>query len=70
MTISREEALQIARRDAAEAYGDLSRYTVEIQLDSDNWRVDYRLTGRRAGGGPHYLISEKDGSILAKRYEQ
>lgn len=69
--IGKDEALEIARRDARLAYGDLAPYEVSIDLREGNWQVDYALRDREAqGGGPHYVISAETGEILSKRYEQ
>lgn len=70
--VDREQALDIAREDAVQVYGDLESYAVSIHLDDDGvWRVDYELLDPDAqGGGPHYVISADSGEILDKRYEQ
>jgi hypothetical protein len=69
--ISCDQALQIARLDAEKAYRDLSPFRIEIVLEPDGWHIDYELKnlGLR-GGGPHYVIDARDGTILSKRYEQ
>ena len=70
-SISREQALDIARKDALHAYRDLTPYRVEATLREDGWHVDYVLKNERAdGGGPHYVIDARDGHIVRKRYEQ
>ena len=69
--IEKEQALEIARRDALLAYRDLNPYDVRIELRDGNWKIDYELRDKRAqGGGPHYVISAETGAILSKRYEQ
>jgi uncharacterized membrane protein YkoI len=69
--VNKKRALQIAQKNAKQAYSDLSVYTVEIKLDEDKWYIDYRLKDKNLdGGGPHYIISVKTGEILSIRYEQ
>lgn len=68
--ITEQQALEIARKDAATAYRDLSIYTVRVSREADGWHVDYELTDpSMLGGGPHYVISES-GEIARRRYEQ
>lgn len=70
-SISRNQALQIARMDAEKAYRDLLKYRVDAKLEQDGWHVDYELKDSNAnGGGPHYVIDPVDGKIVSKRYEQ
>lgn len=69
--ISSDQALQIARLDAENAYGDLSPYRINIVLERDGWHIDFELRDSEAeGGGPHYVIDPTNGKILSKRYEQ
>lgn len=66
-----DQVLAIAQHDAVNAYGDLSKYRIQLELDEDGWHVDYELKDARLkGGGPHYLIEATTGIIVAKRYEQ
>lgn len=70
-SISRDQALQIARTDAEKAYRDLSKYRVDAKLEQDGWHVDYELKDPNAnGGGPHYVIDPVNGKISRKKYEQ
>ena len=70
-SISRDQALQIARADAEKIYRDLSGYRVDLKLEHDGWHVDYELKDPELdGGGPHYVIDPVSGKILSKRYEQ
>jgi hypothetical protein len=70
-SISRDQALQIARMDAEKAYRDLLKYRVDVKLEQDGWHVDYELKDPNAnGGGPHYVIDSVNGKIVSKRYEQ
>jgi hypothetical protein len=49
----------------------LSIYQVKTELKDGNWHVDYELKGEAmAGGGLHYIISARTGTILERRYEQ
>jgi hypothetical protein len=69
--ISEAEARTIAHEEAAQAYRDLSIYTVSARLDGDRWSVDYELTDETLlGGGPHFVIAADTGEILSRRYEQ
>lgn len=69
--ITEDEAREIAREDAVHAYRDLSVYNVSARLQDGQWYIDYELKDDMLlGGGPHYVISEKTGAIVAKRYEQ
>ena len=69
--ITEKEALKIAQEDASRAYRDLSPYAVTAKFEGGTWYVDYNLICKTcAGGGPHYVISGTDGTILKKRYEQ
>jgi hypothetical protein len=71
VTIDKDEALKIAKTDAARQYRDLSVYDVMIELNNGNWKVDYELKDKDSqGGGPHYLISITTGKIVSFRYEQ
>jgi uncharacterized membrane protein YkoI len=69
--IACDQALGIAQADAAQAYRDLSQYSIRLSLDEDGWHIDYELRepGLK-GGGSHYVIDARTGAILSKRYEQ
>ncbi len=69
MAITQKEALEIARADAQSAYADLSVYKVDAQLEKGNWVIAYALLQGR-GGGPQYIISGTNGSIIQKVYYQ
>jgi hypothetical protein len=70
-TITGEQAAQVARLDAEQAYKDLSPYRVTLALEDDGWHVDYELKDPQVnGGGAHYLIDQFTGQIVSKRYEQ
>jgi hypothetical protein len=63
--------LRIAHEDGLAAYRDLSGYRVSIELRPDGWHVDYELSNPNLnGGGPHYVIDPRAGTILSKYYEQ
>ena len=69
--IDKEKALEIANNDARKVYRDLSIYNIKAELIDEEWHIDYNLSNpQMVGGGPHYIISTKTGSILSYRYEQ
>ncbi len=69
--LSSDEVLRIARLDAERAYRDLTPYRISIVLEADGWHVDFELKDTHLnGGGPHYVIDPRTGTILGKRYEQ
>jgi hypothetical protein len=69
--ITSDEALKIARLDAEKVYRDLAQYRIVVELHEDDWHVDYELKNRHTqGGGPHYVIDAKAGTIRSKKYEQ
>lgn len=67
--ITEKEALEIAKADAQTAYEDLTPYKVDAHQEDGNWVISYAPAQGR-GGGPHYVISGADGSILEKVYYQ
>jgi hypothetical protein len=70
-TITSDEALRIARLDAEKAYRELTPYRALVELVQDGWCVNYELKNRQAqGGGAHYVIDAKTGTIRSKKYEQ
>ena len=70
-SISCDEALAIARKDAETAYRDLSGFRIIIERKVDGWHIDYELSDVYIkGGGPHYVIDTMTGKIVDKRYEQ
>ncbi len=73
-TIRCDQALAIAHADAALVYPNLlTRYRIEIRLESSGWVVEYHFRGTdrfHTGGGPHYLIQPETGEILSKTYYQ
>jgi hypothetical protein len=69
--ISKEEAIRVARDDAARVYRNLDDYEVSAALHPDGWHVDYELVNSKLeGGGAHYVIDRQTGAIKARRYEQ
>jgi hypothetical protein len=71
LAITSDQALRIARLDGEKAYGDLTPYRIEIQLEEDGWHVDYELKNPDLNGsGPHYVIDAVNGTIASKVYEQ
>lgn len=70
-TVSPDQALAMAHRDALKAYRDLSPYRIVIALQDDGWHIDYDLVDpKMTGGGPHYIVDTETGEIVGKRYEQ
>jgi len=69
--ISPDEAREIALRDAAGVYRDVSIYEIDTTPREDGgWDVAFRLADPSLdGGGPEYEIAG-DGTIAAKRYYQ
>jgi hypothetical protein len=66
-----EQALPIARLDAAAAYGDLDAFRITIARQPDGWHIDDELLdAMHDRGGPHYVIDARSGKILATRYDQ
>lgn len=70
VSTSREDALAIARRDAAQAYSSLESYNVTACELTNVWRVIYSPEGGLDGGGPEYVIDKRTGRIINKRYYQ
>jgi hypothetical protein len=69
--VDKETSLKIAEKDADISYRDLSIYNVKAELKENRWYVDYNLSNPdMLGGGPHYVICAKSGSIITRRYEQ
>ena len=69
--IDEARAREIAERDAAQAYRDLSIYTVSARLAEGYWHIDYELSDETLlGGGPHYVIAAETGEVVNRRYEQ
>ena len=69
--ITSDQALKVARLDAETVYRDLVQYRILVELHQDGWHVDYELKNRHSqGGGPHYVIDAKAGTIRSKKYEQ
>ena len=69
--IDEQRAREIAAAEAAQAYRDLSIYTVSARLEDGSWYVDYDLTDETLlGGGPHFVISGETGEIVGRRYDQ
>lgn len=76
-TVSREEAIAIAQKDAYQAYGDkvdLDQFAIIVCEQARVWRVnfDYKLApGQNMehlpnGSFPKYVIDKKTGKILYK----
>jgi hypothetical protein len=71
MSITSDQALQVARLDGERAYKDLTPFRVVVALEADGWHIDYELKNPQLnGGGPHYVVDALSGTIVSKRYEQ
>ncbi len=75
MTVTCDQALKIAQADGVQAYGNLTRFRVEITLEDDGWHVNYFVHQRNGsrfltGGGPHYVINAASGAIVQATYFQ
>jgi hypothetical protein len=69
--ITSDQALKVARLDAEKTYRDLTPYRILVELHQDGWHVDYEPKNRHSqGGGPHYVIDTRLGTIRSKVYEQ
>jgi Zn-dependent metalloprotease len=69
--ISKEAALEIARRDAKKESVDLGVYEVVALEEVSAWRVVFRLNRKGLnGGGPKYLIDKATGAIVERKYTQ
>lgn len=69
-SISRENALAIAKKDALKTYGSLELYDAMVCELSWVWRVTYSPKGGLDGGGPEYVIDKVTGEITDKKYNQ
>ena len=74
-TVTSDQALKIAQADGVQAYGNLTRFRVEITLEDDGWHVKHFIQQRNGsrfltGGGPHYVIDAATGDIVRKTYFQ
>lgn len=69
--ITKENAIEICKRDASCAYSDLSDYEIKVTQENENWRVDFNLKEPYSvGGGPHYVLSVLTGEIIYRRFDQ
>ena len=70
-SISCDEALAIARKDAEYGLSGSLGFRIIIERRVDGWHIDYELSDvYLKGGGPHYVIDAMTGAIVSKRYEQ
>lgn len=67
--MTREEIIDIARKDAAAKYTDLSVYTIEAEQQGDVWHIRFEPKPGVNGGGPVYVIDAK-GAVVSKKYYQ
>jgi hypothetical protein len=68
--ISKQKALEIARKDASGVYRNMGFFKPSVDFKDGHWVVNFTsVNSRHAGGGPKYVIN-KAGEIVSKRYEQ
>ena len=66
-TISREEAIQIARKDAEGDYNPSFLENAAVTLEDDGWHVDLELVNMPYPHDIlHYIIDAKNGGIISK----
>ena len=71
VSVSREQAVEIARTDATRAYRDLSGYEPVANLGHGVSLIEFQLKDRDlVGGGPSYVIDAETGEVLSKKYHQ
>jgi len=69
--VSGDQALSVTHLDSERAYGDVSRFRVQVSLEPDGWHVEYQVKNPLTkGGAPHYVIDASSGQIISKRYYQ
>ena len=68
--IAKTDAINIAEKDAAQAYGSLTKFRLTVCELKNAWRVIYAPEEHLNGGGPEYLIDKNTGGILDKQYYQ
>ncbi|HRY28725.1 MAG TPA: hypothetical protein P5079_01660 [Elusimicrobiota bacterium] len=64
--ISKEEAVEIARKDAGQAVGSLARYEILAHPRPNGWHVDFVHKKKKTYDGPGYVIGY-DGRIVSKK---
>jgi hypothetical protein len=65
--ISKEAALEIARREAKKDSERLGDYEPAALEEASAWRVVFKLKDKRLnGGGPKYRINKVTGEIVEK----
>lgn len=69
--ITKERAIEIAKKNAKDYYKDLSIYEINATFFDTVWHVDFELKDAKLdGGGPHYVISAKDGKVIDFKFYQ
>ena len=70
-TVTRESAIELARRDALKEGEDLELYEIIAIEQTDNWRVVFKIKDKNLnGGGPKYLIDKNTGEIISRQTTQ
>lgn len=68
--ITKEQALDIAKRDAVLAIGSLSKHDLTVCELSRAWLIVYSPKEGLSGGGPEYVVDKNTGKFLDRRYTQ
>jgi len=68
--IIKEQAIEIAKKDAIIAYKDIKSFEIVVSESKKKWYIKFQLEKGLDGGGPEYVISKKTGKILKKTYWQ
>lgn len=68
--ITKEHAIEIAKKDAIIAYKNLESFEIVVSESKKKWYIQFQLEKGLDGGGPEYVISKKTGKILKKTYWQ
>ncbi len=66
---SKDQIIEVARKDAAAKYGDLSIYSIEVEQRDDGWHVRFEPRPGLNAGGPVYVI-DRQGAVVSKKYYQ
>lgn len=67
--MTREQIIDIARKDAAAKYRDLSTFTVAVEEKDGVWHVRFEPQPGLNAGGPVYVI-DAHGTVVSKKYFQ
>jgi hypothetical protein len=68
--ISKQQALEIATKDASGVYNNMGFFKPSVNFQDGQWVVHFTsVNAQQSGGGPEYVIS-KTGEIVSKLYGQ